>query len=195
MLVRVLCCSSSAYPDLSFSARVSHTKVEKQFKDRGIPYTHVFPPAGSSSPLPSMLSNAHSSLSAAIPALCVQSSDILAGSQGYEAAMPNIRVIPLAWWSASAARAGEKPPQVVTCVKLKYVQQPVGRRAGTDPGKGVIRPSKRIVYDANEAVVCFLSDQVEGCVDMFLKEWTSVSKIVVIAREGGPDVAMFQGTR
>ena len=173
-----------ALPNPSGSARVSHTKVERQFKDRAIPYTHVFPPAGSSSSIPSMLSGAHSSLSAAIPALCVQSSDILAGSQAFEAAMPNIRVIPLAWWSSSAARAGEKPPQVVTCVKLKYVQQPVGRRAGTDSGKGVIRPSKRIVYDANEAVVCFLADQVEGCVDMFLKEWASVSKIVVIAREG-----------
>lgn len=67
-------------------------------------------------------------------------------------------------------------------MKLKYVQQPVGRRAGL--GKGVIRPSKRIVYDANEAIVCFLADEVEGCVTEFLEEWAKVSKIVVIAREG-----------
>jgi mediator of RNA polymerase II transcription subunit 14 len=98
--------------------------------------------------------------------------------------MPNIRVIPLSWWSTStpAIVEGERPPQVVTCVKLKYVQQPVGRRAGM--GKGVIRPSKRIVYDANEAIVCFLAEEVEGCVDEFLEEWAKVSKIVVIAREG-----------
>ena len=72
--------------------------------------------------------------------------------------------------------------QVVTCVKLKYVQQPVGKRAG---GSGtIIRPSKRIIYDTNEAVVSFLSEDVDKCVDEFLEEWARVSKMVVIAREG-----------
>ncbi|TFY52257.1 hypothetical protein EVG20_g10628 [Dentipellis fragilis] len=167
-------------------ARVAHTKVEKQFKARGIPYTHVSP----SSPLhgtalPSALSHLHSGLSQTIPGLCVQSSDILAGSPAFEAAMPNIRVIPLSWWSGGAPVPapvlGEGAPQVVTCVKLKYVQQPVGRRAGS--AGAVIRPSKRIVYDASEAVVCFLAEDVESCVNEFLEEWASVSKIVVIARE------------
>lgn len=88
----------------------------------------------------------------------------------------------MSFYSGGTRSSGDPPPQVVTCVKLKYVQQPVGRRAGL--GKGVIRPSKRIVYDANEAVVCFLADEVEGCVTEFLEEWAKVSKIVVIAREG-----------
>lgn len=88
--------------------------------------------------------------------------------------MPNIRVIPLNWWS-------EKKAQVVTCVKLKYVQQPMGKRAGTSK---VIRPSKRIIYDTTEAVVSFLSEDVNTCVDEFLEEWARVSKVVVIAREG-----------
>ncbi|KAA1472975.1 MED14-domain-containing protein [Dentipellis sp. KUC8613] len=167
-------------------ARVAHTKVEKQFKARGIPYTHVSPSSPMHGPaLPSALSHLHSGLSQTIPGLCVQSSDILAGSPAFEAAMPNIRVIPLSWWSGGAPVPapvlGEGAPQVVTCVKLKYVQQPVGRRAG---GAGaVIRPSKRIVYDASEAVVCFLAEDVESCVNEFLEEWASVSKIVVIARE------------
>ncbi|KAI0316938.1 mediator complex subunit MED14-domain-containing protein [Amylostereum chailletii] len=160
---------------------------ELQFKNRQIPYTHVYPSSGQAPAVPPSLASFGSSLSQTIPALCVQSSDILAGSQAFEAAMPNIRVLPLAWWAAPAAGEpqgdGERPPQVVTCVKLKYVQQPVGRRAGAARGRGVIRPSKRIVYDASEAVVCFLADEVEGCVDMFLNEWRSVSKIVVIARE------------
>ena len=149
------------------SARVAHTKVEKQFKARGIPYTHVNPAPSHLSPLPDSLSFLHSALSNTIPSLCVQSSDILSGSPAFEAAMPNIRVIPLSWWSTasstqpllfsspssssssssslfySGSGGGDPPPQVVTCVKLKYVQQPVGRRAGL--GKGVIRPSKRIV--------------------------------------------------
>lgn len=88
--------------------------------------------------------------------------------------MPNIRVIPLNWWS-------EQKAQVVTCVKLKYVQQPVGKRAG---GSAVIRPSNRIIYDTREAVVNFLSEDVDKCVDEFLEEWARVSKMVVIAREG-----------
>ena len=88
--------------------------------------------------------------------------------------MPNIRVIPLNWWS-------EKKVQVVTCVKLKYVQQPIGKKARTS---NIIRPSKAIIYDTTEAVVSFLSEDVDKCVDEFLEEWANVSKMVVIAREG-----------
>lgn len=88
--------------------------------------------------------------------------------------MPNIRVIPLNWWCA-------KKQQVVTCVKLKYVQRPVGRKAAS--GSVIIRPSESIIYDTVEAVVCFLSDNVATCVSEFLEEWARVSKIVVIARE------------
>ena len=115
-----------------------------------------------------------SSLARTIPALCVQSADILSGAPAAEAAMPNIRVIPLNWWSDEDAK-------VVTCVKLKYVQQPVGKRAS---GSTVIRPSKRIIYDTREAIVSFLSDDVDKCVDEFLEEWARVSKMVVVAREG-----------
>lgn len=65
-------------------------------------------------------------------------------------------------------------------MKLKYVQQPVGKRAGSG---AVIRPSKRIIYDTREAIVTFLSEDVDKCVDEFLEEWARVSKMVVIARE------------
>lgn len=98
--------------------------------------------------------------------------------------MPNIRVVPLAWWTPGAKAKG---PKVVTCVKLRHVQQLVGRRIATaSTSQGVLRPSRRIVYDAHEALVCFLSDEVDGCMEEFKEEWKSVSKIVVIAREGVP---------
>ncbi|KAH9894934.1 MED14-domain-containing protein [Cubamyces lactineus] len=151
-------------------ARVAYTKVEQQFKLRGIPYTHVNSTMNSSAP---DLAHIQSSLARSIPALCVLSSDILSGAPAAEAAMPNIRVIPLNWWSSDQAK-------VVTCVKLKYVQQPIGKRAS---GTSVIRPSKRIIYDTREAIVSFLSDDVDKCVDEFLEEWARVSKMVVIARE------------
>lgn len=150
-------------------ARVAYLNVERQFKLRGIPFTHVDPTGG---PTSAELGYIQSSLARSVPALCVQSKDILSGAPAAEAAMPNIRVIPLNWWSEDTA-------QVVTCVKLKYVQQPMGKTAG----RSVIRPSKRIVYDTKEAVVSFLSENVNTCVDEFLEEWARVSKMVVIARE------------
>jgi len=125
-----------------------------------------------------------STLSHAIPALLIQSSDVLRDSAACDAAMPNIRVVPLAWWAPGTKVKG---PKVVTCVKLRHVQQLVGRRIATTTktsSQGVLRPSKRIVYDAHEALVCFLSDEVDRCMEEFKEEWESVSKIVVIAREG-----------
>ncbi|KAK1225258.1 mediator complex subunit [Marasmius sp. AFHP31] len=152
-------------------ARVAYMNVERQFKLRGIPFAHVNPASGV--PVTPELAHIQSSLARSVPALCVQSEHILSGAPAAEAAMPNIRVIPLNWWS-------EKSAQVVTCVKLKYVQQPMGKKAGTS---AVIRPSKRIIYDTTEAVVSFLSENVNTCVDEFLEEWARVSKMVVIARE------------
>ena len=76
---------------------------------------------------------------------------------------------------------------MVTCVKLKYVQQPIGKRAGSS---AIIRPSKRIIYDTTEAVVSFLSEDIDKCVDEFLEEWARVSKMVVIAREGSVHVIL-----
>jgi mediator of RNA polymerase II transcription subunit 14 len=154
------------------SARVAYTKVEMQLKSRGIASKHVEPSYAASSL--AVRAHVHSSLARSVPSLCVQASDILSGAPAAEAAMPNIRVIPLNWWS-------EQKPQVVTCVKLKYVQQPIGKQAGTS---AVIRPSKRIIYDTRDAVVTFLSEDVDKCVDEFLEEWARVSKMVVIAREG-----------
>jgi len=146
--------------------------VERQLKLRKIPFKHVNPAPPSQ--YGGLFSHMQSSLARSVPALCVQSEHILSGAPAAEAAMPNIRVIPLNWWSHGKAR-------VVTCVKLKYVQQPMGK---TGMGSTVIRPSKRLIYDTREAIVSFLSEDVNSCVDEFLEEWARVSKMVVIAREG-----------
>jgi mediator of RNA polymerase II transcription subunit 14 len=76
--------------------------VEQQLKLRGIPYTHVNPPAGKA---PSRaLAHLQSSLAHSVPALCVQASHILSGVPAAEAAMSNIRVVPLNWWSEKKAQ-------------------------------------------------------------------------------------------
>ncbi|KAF9453911.1 MED14-domain-containing protein [Macrolepiota fuliginosa MF-IS2] len=153
-------------------ARVAYMNVERQLKLQHIPFTHVNPTSGM--PVTQDLAHVQSSLARSVPGICVQSQDILSGVPAAEAAMPNIRVVPLRWWS-------EQNAQVVTCVKLKYVQQPMGKTAGG--GGTIIRPSKRIIYDTKEAVVSFLSENVDTCVGEFLEEWARVSKMVVIARE------------
>ncbi|KAJ3571005.1 hypothetical protein NP233_g4045 [Leucocoprinus birnbaumii] len=153
-------------------ARVAYNKLEWQLKNQSIPFTYVNPTCGL--PVTQELAHAQSSLVRSIPGICVQSKDILSGVPAAEAAMPNIRVVALRWWS-------EKSVQVVTCVKLKYVQQPMGKTIGGT----IIRPSKGIIYDSKEAVVSFFSENVEGCMKDFVKEWARVSKMVVIAREVG----------
>lgn len=178
---------------------MAHTKVENQLKRLDIRFWHVYPSSPTAGAAPvvgagpdSVFGSLHSTLSHAIPALLIQSSDVLRDSAARDAAMPNIRVVPLAWWTAGAKAKG---PKVVTCVKLRHVQQLVGRRIATASSQGVLRPSRRIVYDAHEALVCFLSDEVERCMDEFKEEWESVSKIVVIAREGmsaSPSSAYFR---
>ncbi len=76
--------------------------VERQFKLRGIPFTHVNPMEGIA--LTKELIHIQSSLARSVPALCVQSEHILSGAPAAEAAMPNIRVIPLNWWSEENAQ-------------------------------------------------------------------------------------------
>jgi mediator of RNA polymerase II transcription subunit 14 len=86
------------------SARVAYTKVEQQLKLRGIQYTHVNPPSGRL--LPPSLAKIQSSLVHSVPALSVRASHILSGAPAAEAAMSNIRVVPLNWWSEKKAQVG-----------------------------------------------------------------------------------------
>jgi len=76
--------------------------VEKQLKDRGIPFTHVNPTSDLA--MTAELAHIQSTFARSVPALCVQSKDILSGAPAAEAAMPNIRVIPLNWWSEKNAQ-------------------------------------------------------------------------------------------
>ncbi|KAF7298154.1 Mediator of RNA polymerase II transcription subunit 14 [Mycena chlorophos] len=153
-------------------ARVAYMKVESQFKGLGIKADYV--DLSSDDPTLPDLTNVQSSLARSVPGLLVKADEILSGAPAAEAAMPNIRVIALNWWSNT------RNAQVITCVKLKYVQQPMGKNASAG---SVIRFSKRIIYDATAAVVSFVSEDVESCVPEFLEEWARVSKMVVIARE------------
>jgi mediator of RNA polymerase II transcription subunit 14 len=131
-----------------------------------------------------------------VPALCVRAADILSGAAAADAAEANVRIVPLHWWDAGNEQedlyGDEERVEVVTSVKLKYVQPPL---AASGNNGSVVRVSKRIIYDTAQAVVSFLSEDVKLCVDEFLEEWAKVSKMVVIAREGAwkcnPDYAVL----
>ncbi|KAH8828132.1 MED14-domain-containing protein [Flagelloscypha sp. PMI_526] len=155
-------------------ARVAFMKVETQLKQLSIQFSYISP-----SQPPSLipeLSRIQSSLARSVPALCVASRQLLAGAPAAEAAMPNVRIIPLNWWT-------DKGLQFLTCIKLKYVQQPMGKAAAGSSGSTVIRPSQRIIYDTQEAVVSFLGDNVDTLLKEIQDEWGRVSQMVVIARE------------
>jgi hypothetical protein len=74
-------------------------------------------------------------------------------------------------------------------VKLQHMQQLVGQCIAMTmktPLQGVLRPSKRLMYNAHDALVWFLSDEVDRCMEKFKEEWESMLKIGVITREGMP---------
>ena len=171
--------------------------IELQLKARSIPYTHVLPRASELAPRRNsnegdadaeteIQFSVRSPLAQFVPNLCVQASDMLAGpaAAAAEAAMPNIRIDPINWWTV------DKPCQVHTSVMLKYVQPPLRRSeeggTGSGEGKTIMRPSEKIVYDTTTGVISFWSGEVTECVGEFLAEWERVSKVVVIARQGQP---------
>ncbi|KAH7102870.1 MED14-domain-containing protein [Auriculariales sp. MPI-PUGE-AT-0066] len=198
-------------------ARVSYKLVELQLRAKAIPYRSILSQLNAPQHAavaeaaalgvagPAVLATqfqAHVPFARAIPVLVVDSELILAGVPAAEAAMPNIQITPLHWWSAQKC-------QVVTSVKLKYVQPPVGPAmntptplptpgpstgagVNTTPGRPkrvrpppprIMRPSDSIVYDTQEAVVSFVSDNVQTCVEEFLDQWAKVSRMVIVARE------------
>jgi len=71
---------------------------------------------------------------------------------------------------------------MVTCVKLKYVQRQIEKRLAQI---SFDRPRGLYTICTTEAVVSFLSEDVDTCVNEFLERMgTSLQKMVVIAREG-----------
>ena len=130
-------------------------KVEKQLQGLNTPYSHVY----TSSPLATAaLVNAvgtghssaftlHSMLSDVILTQLIQSFDVLCDSAACDAAMPNLRIIPRAWWARQ--REGSQGRDN-TCSNWSL------RRVATALlPRGVLHSSERIVYDAHEAVVWF----------------------------------------
>lgn len=89
----------------------------------------------------------------------------------------NIAVEVIGWWHAQA------PCRVATSVRLKQAP-PVS--AGLRKGRGrgeVLKITPTLYYNTTSHVVTFVSESVESCVTTFTVGWTSVRRLIVIARE------------
>lgn len=75
---------------------MSYTLIEQQLRNRGILSTYARSAEARSAEADPL---AHAQFARAVPVLCVNAVDILAGVPAAEAAMPNIQITPLNWWS------------------------------------------------------------------------------------------------
>jgi hypothetical protein len=95
-------------------------------------------------------------LSHAIPALLIRLSYILRDLAAHDAAMPIICVVILRCGQPAQSEGPQGACQASACATA-------GRATiATASLLGVLRLVRRIVYDVHEALLCFLSDEVEG---------------------------------
>ncbi|CAE6452612.1 unnamed protein product [Rhizoctonia solani] len=158
-------------------ARVSYAFVEAQLRHLSLPYTIAYS-TKSSSTVPTPASRGYP-LSQSIPALTVSATDLFrkehaAGDKDKDVE-EQVAIEVIGWWNPGASC------QVATSVRLKHA--PPVSSAKTKSRGGVLRITPRLYYNTLTHVVTFVSESVEGCVGAFLAGWTSVRRLIVIARE------------
>ncbi|KAJ1304613.1 hypothetical protein OPQ81_005755 [Rhizoctonia solani] len=158
-------------------ARVSYALVEAQLRHLSLPYTIAYTTKlGSTVPAPSARGYP---LSQSIPALAVSATDLFRkghtpGDKDKDVE-DQVAVEVIGWWNSTASC------QVATSVRLKHAP-PVSSTKTKSRG-GVLPITPRLYYNTRTHVVTFVSESVEGCVSAFLAGWTSVRRLIVIARE------------
>ncbi|KAG8733236.1 mediator complex subunit [Ceratobasidium sp. 423] len=158
-------------------ARVSYARVEAQLRRLSLPYTIAYnTKPGSSVATPS---GRGYPLSQSIPALAVSATDLFrkghtAGDKDKDVE-DQVAIEVIGWWNPAASC------QVATSVRLKHAP-PVSSTKTKSRG-GVLCITPRLYYNTLTHVVTFVSESVEGCVGAFLAGWTSVRRLIVIARE------------
>ncbi|CUA66800.1 hypothetical protein RSOLAG22IIIB_00248 [Rhizoctonia solani] len=159
-------------------ARVSYALVEAQLRLLSLPYTIAYSSkSGSTVATPSSRGYP---LSQSIPALAVSATDLFrkgthsTGDKDKDVE-DQVAIEVIGWWNPTASC------QVATSVRLKHA--PPVSSANTKSRGGVLRITPRLYYNTLTHVVTFVSESVEGCVSSFLAGWTSVRRLIVIARE------------
>ncbi|EUC64205.1 Med14-domain protein [Rhizoctonia solani AG-3 Rhs1AP] len=160
-------------------ARVSYALVEAQLRHLSLPYTIAYN-AKSGSTVTTPSSRGYP-LSQSIPALTVSATDLFRKDQSTgdkdKDVEDHVAIEVIGWWNPGGASSC----QIATSVRLKHAP-PVSSTKTKSRG-GVLRITPRLYYNTLTHVVTFVSESVDGCVSSFLAGWTSVRRLIVIARE------------
>ncbi|KAF8608530.1 MED14-domain-containing protein [Ceratobasidium sp. AG-I] len=156
-------------------ARASYARIEAQLRHLGLSYHIAYGTSLQSPPPP----NGYP-LSQSIPALSVLASELFrqgALSGDDQDVENNVAVEVIGWWHAQAQC------RVATSVRLKRAP-PVSADLRKGRGRGeVLKITPTLYYNTTSHVVTFVSESVESCVAAFTVGWTSVRRLIVIARE------------
>ncbi|KAL7420323.1 mediator complex subunit [Cryptotrichosporon argae] len=153
------------------NALVAQTIVEQQLKDRGIPYTHVFPPDTDKHPVIGM-----------VPNVVVNARDLLKDGRATEVAESDVVIHIRDWWLGGTC-------SVDTVVQLVHTPQAsAATSAGASPAVARASSSSAaraegISFDQATSTVRFHSDAIGRCVPDFLGQWERIGKVVVVAGE------------
>jgi mediator of RNA polymerase II transcription subunit 14 len=162
---------------LTFSALVAQTIVEQQLKDRSIPHTLQYPP-----PTGPAAARSPSAVAGMIPTICVNVHDLLKDRRASDTAQPKVYIQLKDWWK------GEKC-KVVTVVQLRHKPTLSSNTETSTSEEGALVGAARdegISFDQASSVVRFEADDISRCVPSFLEQWERLSKVIVVAGEGGP---------
>ncbi|KAG8747021.1 mediator complex subunit [Ceratobasidium sp. 414] len=159
-------------------ARASYARIEAQLRSIGLSYNIAYskssqaPPPGRSYPL-----------SQSIPALAVSAKELFRqGTQptGDQDVEDNVAVEVIGWWQAGS----QSHCRVATSVRLKRAPPVSADLRTKNKSQGeVLRITSKLYYNTSTHVVTFISESVDACVAAFLMEWTSVQRLIIIARE------------
>ncbi|KAG9124238.1 mediator complex subunit [Ceratobasidium sp. 392] len=159
-------------------ARASYARIESQLRTLGLVYNIAYskssqaPPPGRSYPL-----------SQSIPALAISAKDLFRqGAQptGDQDVEDNVAVEVIGWWQAGS----QSHCRVATSVRLKRAPPVSADLHKKNKSRGeVLRITSKLYYNTSTHVVTFISESVDACVTAFLVEWTSVRRLIIIARE------------
>ncbi|QRV93932.1 mediator complex subunit Med14 [Ceratobasidium sp. AG-Ba] len=159
-------------------ARASYARIEAQLRSLGLPYNIAY-----SKPTAPPLPGRGYPLSQSIPALAVSAKELFRqGAQptGDQDVEDNVAVEVIGWWQADL----QSQCRVATSVRLKRAP-PVSSdlRKRSKSRSEVLRITPTLYYNTSTHVVSFISESVDACVTAFLVEWTSVRRLIIIARE------------
>jgi hypothetical protein len=158
-------------------ARASYALIEAQLRHLGLPYTVAY---NNPSSLPNHPPARGYPLSQSIPALAVSAAELFRQgrqSPGDKDVEDHVAIEVIGWWHAGASC------KVATSVRLKHAP-PVSADLRKSKSRGeVLRITSKLYYNTSTHVVTFVSESVDSSVASFLAGWTSVRRLIVIARE------------